>query len=536
MSVTSTLRRSDLAQKLIYLDGKPFRLTGYAPHYSFYNSSADKILLMCGRQVAKSTTLANFMIAQGVATPQYKSLFVAPSKEQSSKFSNTRVMKSMQYSPLIRKYFVDAKRTNSVMTRMLTNGSEMYFSYCVDDPDRVRGISADAVYYDEVQSMMLREIVPVINECMGASSYKKNVFCGTPLSAENDIETMWQESNQMEWTVHCKSCDKWNVLGMLNIGPADKGVICSNPKCGESLDVRNGQWFQMNAEEGTFDGYRIPQIAMHYNVGTPENYKKILEKKRDYSESKFKNEVMGISDELGARLISLDNLLALCEHDLFMSEKGPTPEAEKGTVMYVAGLDHSGYGHDQEHSRSALSIYAIGNNHSLHRCVFGKIYKTGHPMQDIKDIAQICNNFRVAMVVADEGGGALANAQLREILGAHRVVGCRYGASHGGIKWAENSPTPSYHVDKTMLIDQFMQMVLHKQVRFPSANVMNRPFPFFDDILSEFEETTPNGRRIWKNSKARPDDFLHACAYAWLAARVITGTVQMYAPKPKDLG
>ena len=531
MSINTVLRRSDLAQKLIYLDGKPFSLEGYEPHYSFYNSSSDKIILMCGRQVAKSTTLSNFMIAQGVAVPQYKSLFIAPSKEQSSKFSNTRVMKSMQYSPIIKKYFIDAKRTNSVMTRMLTNGSEMYFSYCVDDPDRVRGISADSVYYDEVQSMMLREIVPVINECMGASPYKKNVYCGTPLSAENDIEMMWQGSCQFEWTVFCPSCKKWNVLGLKNLG--DHGIICSNPDCRRPLDVRTGQWFSMN-KAGTYDGYRIPQIAMHYNVGTKKAYDQLLVKRKDYSFSKFKNEVMGLSDEQGARLISLDNLSTLCNQDLFMSEAGPTPEAEKGTTIYVAGLDHSGYGHDQENSRTALAIYGLSANNTMHKVVFGKIYQTGHPLQDVKDIAQICNNFRVAMLVADEGGGALANAELRELLGAHRVVGCRYGASHGGIKWAANSPTPSYAVDKTMLIDQFMQMVLHKQIQFPALQVMDKPFAFFSDLLSEFEETAPSGRRLWKNSKARPDDWLHACSYAWLAAKVVTGQVQMYAPAPKE--
>ena len=84
--VDTTLKRSDLVQKLVYLDGRPFRLAGYEPHYSFYDSPSDKILLICGRQVAKSTTLANFMIVQSVAVPQYKSLFVAPSKEQSSSF------------------------------------------------------------------------------------------------------------------------------------------------------------------------------------------------------------------------------------------------------------------------------------------------------------------------------------------------------------------------------------------------------------------------------------------------------------------
>ena len=525
MSIMS-LRRSDLAERLIYLDGKPFNLDGYAPHYAFYNSSADKIILMCGRQVAKSTTLANFMIAQSVAVPQYKTLFVAPSKEQTSKFSNTRVMKSMMYSPLIKKYYIDAKRTNSVMTRMLTNGSEMYFSYCVDDPDRVRGISADSTFYDEVQSMMLREIVPVINECMGASAYKKNVFCGTPLSAENDIELMWQESCQYEWVVYCSHCDRWNVLGVGNLG--ETGVMCANPQCNQLIDVRQGKWFAMNPTSH-YQGYRIPQIALHYNVGTDKTYKQILQKRIDYSTTKFLNEVMGISDEQGARLISLNQLEALCEPNLFMSESGPTPEAEKDTVFYVGGVDHSGYGPNQENSRTTLAIYALSNDPTKCRCVFGKIYKTGHPIQDVEDIVRICNNYRVHMVVADEGGGALANAELRRHLGQHRVIGCRYGSSHGGIKWNEKSPTPSYNVDKTMLIDQFMQSVLHKQISFPSFSVMRSPF--FEDILSEFEETTTAGKRIWKNSSARPDDFLHACAYAWLAACVIRGTTLMYAPQ-----
>ncbi len=525
-----SVKRSDLAQRLIYLDGRPFRLAGYEPHYSFYNSSDDKIILMCGRQVAKSTTLSNFMIAQGVAVPQYKSLFIAPSKEQSSKFSNTRVMKSMQYSPLIKKYFIDAKRTNSVMTRMLTNGSELYFSYCVDDPDRVRGISADSVYYDEVQSMMLREIVPVINECMGASPYKKNVYCGTPLSSENDIEYMWLDSKQFEWTVYCDHCHKWNVLGLLNLG--DHGVICSNPDCRKSLDVRKGTWFAMNPE-GTYSGYRIPQIALHYNVGTTKAWDQLLLKRKDYSFSKFMNEVMGVSDEQGARLISLVQLQALCNPDLLMSEMGPTPEAAKDTMLYVAGVDYSGYGESQESSRTALSIYALSQDQSKCKLVFGKIYKTGHPIQDVDDIVRICKNYSIAMLVADEGGGAMANAELRNKLGAHKVIGCRYGSSHGGIKWAENSPTPSYHVDKTMLVDQFMTSVMHLQLEFPNQKLMDKPNAFFDDMLSEFEETSTTGRRTWKNSKARPDDFLHACCYAWMASKIITGNILLYAPKPE---
>lgn len=526
---TFTLRRSDLAQRLIYLDGRPFSLEGYDPHFAFYNTSADKVLLMCGRQVAKSTTLSNVMIAQSVAVPQFKSLFVAPSKEQTSKFSNTRVMKSMQYSPLIRKYYIDAKRTNSVMTRMLTNGSEMFFSYCTDDPDRVRGISADQVLYDEVQSMMLREIVPVINECMGASPYKKNIFCGTPLSAENDIEIMWQGSSQYEWLVYCPTCGNWNILGLGNL--ADDMMRCAKDGCNSPIDVAKGQWFSLNPKSD-YQGFRIPQTALAYNVSTPKAYRSILNKRRDYSHTKFMNEVLGVSDEQGARLISQEQLFQLCNPNLMMSDASPSSIASEGIIHYVAGVDHSGYGATQENSRTALSIYGIGYDNTKVRCVYGKVYKTGHPIQDVEDIVRICTNYNVSLVVADEGGGALANAELRNRLGAHRVIGCRYGASHGGIKWNEKSATPSYNVDKTMLIDQVMQMVLHKQMEFPMLAQMKSPF--FDDILSEYEETTASGRRIWKNSAARPDDFLHALAYAWLAASVIRGTTMLYAPREID--
>jgi len=515
------IQRSVLAEKLVYLEGKPFSLEEYQPFRLVYDCMEPVMVLMCGRQVGKSTSLANFLLVGGIAVPQFRSLFVAPSKEQTSRFSNTRFAKALFFSPLIKKYFVNnIMPANNVTLRMLANGSEFYFSYAVDDADRIRGISADIICYDEVQSMILEAIEPVIRECQAASPYKWRVYCGTPLSAENDIEVMlWQKSKQCEWVVQCKSCGSHNILGWKNLGPAEVGVICS--RCEKALDVRNGVWFATNPK-GRIAGFRIPQIALYRNVATKDLYQSILDKREDFSTAQFNNEVLGVSDSMGARLISPEMIKALCK-DYTWFEDRVNPEAMKGVVTAVAGVDWSGQS-PQNVSRTTLAIWGLLSN-GKYRLLYGKIYPVGHAIQDIEDIVRKAKMYNVRILIGDDGEGMLANAQLRQKLGEHVVYGNRYGGMDGKVRWNNNVNAPGYRSDKTLLVDQIMQGIIAKQFEFPHADQFKK---FIDDIMAEYEETTIQGRRIWKHAATRPDDFLHAMVFGWLAAKVATGEVVMY--------
>src|SRR5581483_3411467 len=102
--------RSEITESLLWLDGKRISLNDYPMHRAFYDGAYKKTLLKTCRQVGKSTTLANFIIAESVAMPFFKTLFFSPSQEQTLKFSNLRVGKTLNYSPLLRRYWVNENR------------------------------------------------------------------------------------------------------------------------------------------------------------------------------------------------------------------------------------------------------------------------------------------------------------------------------------------------------------------------------------------------------------------------------------------
>ena len=185
MSVTGQYTRTYVAEKLLWLDGKPFRLTDYPFFRGVYDIQVPEIVLKTGRQVSKSTCCANLMLIDSIMVPHFRTLYISPSREQTSKFSNTRLSKIIHYSPLIRNTYVDPKLPNNVLLQILSNGSEMSLSYADDDPDRVRGITADRELIDEVQDILYDAVIPVVKECMANSDYGYIIYAGTPKSMEN---------------------------------------------------------------------------------------------------------------------------------------------------------------------------------------------------------------------------------------------------------------------------------------------------------------------------------------------------------------
>ena len=62
-------RRSDMAQALITHRRKPLRMGKHKFFLPVYDINAQKILLKCARQVAKSTTLCNLMLIEPLKFP-----------------------------------------------------------------------------------------------------------------------------------------------------------------------------------------------------------------------------------------------------------------------------------------------------------------------------------------------------------------------------------------------------------------------------------------------------------------------------------
>lgn len=512
-------RRSGMAETMVKLEGRPFSLEDYPFFRKIYDGYHPRMLLKCGRQVAKSTTGANLILIDSMAMPHFKTLYIAPTQNQSFTFSKSRLQKMISHSPDVTSQYVDPVLAMNVRNKQLANGSEMYITYANDDPDRTRGYSSDRNVYDEIQDMLLKHISEVADECMANSDFGWVLMAGTPKSMENGIELVWQQSTQDEWCIPCEGCGKWNfVESEDSIGK--QGVICVN--CGKYLNTRHpkSQWVPMNPG-AEVRGFHIPQLILPRNNEVQARWDRILYKYENYDDTRFRNEVLGISDAIGTRLVSKQDLIDLCRNYQISWE--PNDKIFNNVKLCVAGVDWSGGGSSQYTSRTVVHIWGLLPDGRL-KTMYYHVFATNNPAQDVMDVIEICEKYNVQMVVGDAGVGAVPNSMLVNALGAHRVVQAQYGSLSKLIKW---NGRDRYMVDRTAAIDTMMLKYKKGGVIFANERQMAQAI---DDILAEYEEVTKTGqgKKIWSHSPLVPDDCLHAQVFGWLAMDIITHKIEFY--------
>ena len=173
----------------MYLDGQPLSLEHYPMYDAIYDGVYNKVLLKTGRQVAKSTTGASFIISDSIGTPFFKTYYISPSQEQTRKvFAHPNRQDAGVFAGRPKALHRRKEHRQRALARILKNGSEMAFTYALDD-DRARGYSADRCFFDKVQDMLYEPVVPVIEECMANSKYAYSMYAGTPKTFENTIST-----------------------------------------------------------------------------------------------------------------------------------------------------------------------------------------------------------------------------------------------------------------------------------------------------------------------------------------------------------
>lgn len=543
------LTRSQLSEALVCLDGSPISFEDYPMFRLIYDGGYDSMLLMTCRQVGKSTTLSNFSIAESIAFDFFKTFFISPSQEQTHKFSTLRVGTTIQFSPNLKKYYSGRGVENRVNLRMFSNGSQIAFSYAKDNADRCRGFSADRVCLDEIQDMLLDAIEPVVRECMSKSKYKWMTRCGTPKSMENPIQGYWQASTQTEWLVKCEACNAWNQLRsekcLGKLGP-----VCQRAGCGRYLNVRNGTWVDMNPDAkahtltddpderaSVIKGFHISRPMMPQEVpgcwqpGTAgyrlalKNWRDILDKfegPKPYSLPMFRNEVLGVSDSVGRRLVTRELLNEMCTGPQMLPKPGPA--SLQGISMVAAGIDWSGGG-TLIKSRTVLWIVGKVAQTQKIRTLYYKIFPGTSPVEEVNEIMNILGMYGpvLKLVGCDAGEGNMPTEMLRRRLGPERVFKYRYGSPKFRVRW--DAEGAYYLVNRTWSIDSLMSALQRKEYEF--AQNVPAMTPAFDDILNEYEEVTKNGLKVWRHAPDAPDDCLHALNFARMTLQKLTGELDL---------
>lgn len=532
-------RRSDFAQAYFELDGKPFRLKNREYLLPIYNNHYKKILLMCGRQVEKSTTISTRSHVDLLSIPFLNAIYFTPTMLQTRTFS-TEKLRPLHKSKIVNRFFVGKDTTDAVFEKSFKNGSNLFLRYVFLHADRMRGIPGDELFGDEIQDILPQNIA-IAEECLShdeeGGPEKFILYSGTPKTEDNTIEMQWQESTQNEWMVPCtctvsstkegSAKNFWNNLDRKNVGK--QGPICS--KCHKPIDVTSGKWIAHNIK-GLFPAFRISQLMVPWKLREEKWYDDVYMKMVNRSEETFENENVGRSTGKSSRPITSEKLKLCCHpanvlHNIATEHYTMIPPASLGVI--TAGLDY-GEGRDRVENakKSAVSYTVFTAGVTLHDGRFWVFYQKRYQGREAdpefikKDVVRLCRQLKVAYLGADWGHGFGMNSYFRDQLGSKRVIVYYYSWNQ---KVAISDDGEKLILNRNMAVEEFIDDMNKRYYIFPCWEDFK---PFGADATHVYPEFT-YGRictMLFTHNPLQPDDALHSMIYARITGKIAAGVVR----------
>lgn len=520
---------------MLTLKGFPYSLTDYAPFEPIYKfEQPRRSYYKSGRQVAKTTNMSAHSVLQVGTQPHYSLLFVAPRYEQVRRISANYVRPFIEQS-VISRLLQNKSVENSVLQKTFLNNSRMFFSFAFLDADRVRGLSVDGINYDEIQDIDV-DFLPIIREVITASKIGLEKYFGTPKTLDNTLQVLWEQSSQAEWVIKC-GCGLDNIPSadhhlLKMIGP--EGPICA--KCGKALNPRTGRWIHAVAENIATDaGYHVPQIVLPLHYEDPkkpghmpkyatEKWLDLLKKRDRYDKTKFMNEVLGESSDVGVKLVTLTdirNVSVLNKNDWHAALK----EVRKYTHRVLA-VDWSGGGED---GMSTTTYCVIGRNVHTGKteCFYtGRMHASlGHD-EEAQQLITIFKAFRCHLFAHDFGGAGTVRETLMVQAGlpVDRIVPFVYvrASVKKMVEFKKPKPgsgeRPYYTLDKARSLVLQATALKSQTVLLPEYNSSKN---ITHDLLALMEDRhdSPGGADIFliRRNPKMIDDFAHALNYGCVA-------------------
>lgn len=518
------------AESVYLLDGRPMRFKNRDYLKIIYNADIKDGLLMCGRQVEKSTTFSVKISNETLLTPFMRSLYMAPLNEQVKVFSEDRLGRLFEYSQedVIKRTFISPRDKQNVFNKSFSNGSLIYLRHCFGTGDNIRGLSVNGLFGDEVQDIDI-DALPVVQETQAHAlelgpCFKMTWYSGTPKTFSNTIQQLWDLSNQCEWVIRCEHCNTDQILGIKNITP-DK-YVCR--KCGRELTRHNiakkGRWIKLNSKSKSW-GFRITQM-MNPSMLPEDIYKKMME----YDSQKFNNEVLGRSYENADKPFPP----LLLEQMLDNNNKFLPGKIGEFTYTHTfAGVDYGTGGK----SYTVLIIIGVKPD-GRKQMIYAKVYKRGEELDrewQYNHILTMIQKYKVSYFIADYGHGFDMNQKFKKVLGDR--FDCIYYSHNLGveIKYEPQGAIPMWVGNRTKIIYNYIQECQQMQHIWAGGETDNA-----EDIQiikehhlaeqAEYKSTKPKAgtnpmitrseELYYTHPMSSADDGMHAGVYASLAAKL----------------
>jgi len=483
-------------------------------------------ILCCGRQVSKSKSLSYSEIFDCITTPNMQLLYVAPLQSQAQRYSTLYIKEAIQSCPFALKLqskelegvLADSKIMKAVGHQSFANGAGLQLMYAKTSPDRARGIMADRIDFDEIQDQLF-DSVPIISQSLKASKYGIRKFTGTAKTLDNTIERLWQQSSKREWVMKCPHCGYENIPtkdGRIMDMPQPDGVHCVNPRCRGKLDVRQGRWIAFAPEKDmSFRGFHIPQIVVPFMVEDEGRWGQIWADIQKLPESLVMQEVFGISESSGTRIID--------ETHIRKQSTLPSMEVLRNNLdryaMTLSGVD---WGGAEESSFTVHVIIGIRLDGRVD-VLYAQRYHAFDPDRMFLNIAKAHRLYKCGIMAADYGLGFQNNLIMMDRFEIP-VVQMNFVRQNTPLGFSTtNRGNERWTIDKTSGLRAMFLAIKYGRIYFPPYLEFE---PYTADLLSPFEHIIESGGLttiVYHRDPARPDDFAMALCFVLMAAVKVAG-------------
>jgi hypothetical protein len=507
----------NFCEEYLMLDGEHFSLhgTGYKPFIDIYRyiglKSLEKdskpVVLVKGRQVGGTTmALALEMYFMGSRlfgngkNPPIRIIHAFPSLEMAGRYTKSKMnpmiatskqTKSLKngkpISYLESMLDPNTSSKDSLSFKAFAGGSHIWIESTGIDASRIRGLTADIIFFDEVQSTPVNALTNA-TKILHASKYGNpgkgvQVYFGTPLKKGSGFHNLWKESNQQYYHLGCKKCkkhfplytpesDEWE-----NIWIEKFDVKCTH--CGEVQNkleaAERGKWVETKPlSECKYIGFHINQL---FSPNIPKE--NVIEEKPENhpmnTERVYRNEVLGEFHQGDSTPISPDELMEKCgDIDRGTSERILSSENK----LVFIGIDYGLKGDlDQQanpekkiQGQSYTTAVVISvEGAGLVKVEFVKKFKKSDPETKRQTIDQLVRQFSTNLIVGDIGYSQDFSTDLSKVYGDKYIVSMASGEikTPGRVKYHPEFIPKQISFDKNFYIAEMIDKFKAGKIRFP---------------------------------------------------------------------
>jgi hypothetical protein len=494
--------------------------------------SGKPVVIKKGRQVGATMMAAAidlFFTNSGLFhKPPIRVLHAFPSLGQVKKFSQDKLEGFVRTSKngFISKNKLEGNSVDNLTMKQFKSGT-LWVDSIGEDGDRIRGMTVDAIFFDEVQDMFATAIGNA-TKTLTAAKYGPvgqgvQVYFGTPKEKSSYFSSLWDMSDQRYYHLGCKNCKETFPFYLpddkrwMDIWVSGHTIRCPLCSCEQHKveAIERGKWVpSRNPDECKLVGFHINQLYIPYF--TKENILNLMPENNPLqTERIFKNEVVGEFFSGAGLPITRAEIYEKCR-DADRAFSKTISAKEKSSYL---GVDWGGKddGSDSNVGQSYSCVVILSalpdgtllveHAHKLRKQDFDYKKETIHEMYKRFGIKQGLSDWFFGQDVVHD---------------LQRHYGSRFlGAQGSGnllkpLKFREDELIVSYNKD--MMVEEIFDLFRKGKIRFPWKS-----FEYIEWLIDhctsmESSIKTVGGQPIKTYSKGSgPNDGLMALMYAYMA-------------------